>query len=256
MSNDQIAPEKPAAPESDDPLDRIPVSVPLRWVKEYRFIIIGLFAAIIGAATAFFATKTSLGLQIDELRIRLTRNESLRDELGTKTLHLQMSNLRLLEDEIKRIERFKNEWKKPTFAYKRVNTRDAYEVAEPTSDEPILSFDLGLFGNLATVNETRAIRDTELTATLVQILNVITEYNQGFQNSGPPIFFQQPVPSMGGIRLQLRFPLSKSQAERFLENSSRCIAELDGLLKSGVAGRLKNSREEIHKILSTYEGKK
>ncbi len=256
MPNDQIAPEKPVEAEPKDPLDRVAVSVLLKWLKDYGFLIVGLFAAIVGAGSAFFATKASLGLQIDELRNRITRNEALRDELGLKTLHLQMSNLRLLEDEIKRIERFKNEWKKPAFAFKRMNNRDANELAEPTSDEPILSFDVGLFGNLATVNETRAIRDTDLTATLIQILNVLTEYNQGFQNSGSPMFMQQPVPAMGGIRLHLRLPLSRSQAERFSENSARCISELDGLLKSGVAGRLKNSREEIQRILSTYEAKK
>lgn len=101
------------------PLSALTLADVLRWIKDYKFLISALLAGVLGAIGGFLATRTNMSSQIDELRTRIVKSEALRNDINLRMFYVQRSNLRILEDEIPRIQEFVNRWNPPELKWEK-----------------------------------------------------------------------------------------------------------------------------------------
>jgi hypothetical protein len=215
-----------------------------------------LAMAIVAAGAAFLATRASLETRLAKVESELIVNRELRNFFGRTLAYKQQSDLRVLEDEIDRLERFVTNWVKPNFVFKSGRPAN-FPPGEPWDEksewldkrvdqggEMPSGIDIRLYSTIAMNPNFGGIHDIELVAALHRILHLAAEFNDSIVAITPE--FLGPQPAIPQIQRYTR----RDDIERFIQATEGRVAELKGLL-SGMKARLQAARRVLDGVSGT-----
>jgi hypothetical protein len=203
---------------------------------------LAIVIAIVSVITTFFVTRAGLNSRIDSVSSNIERIQKRLDQpeiqkyLERTKLYTQITNLKILESELERLEKFVDLWKPFRVKFgKKIPyspTPLTFDVIiEVISSEggPPTPYDHGLIGHVASSVETRGIPDTDIMPRTNSIVLRINKYNAQIMN--------------------LRIGLPKGDAQTLLSECGKDIQFLKSTLP-GLRQKVIDDRNEINHFLS------
>ena len=167
--------------QNDNPESQ-PAPRVIRDVSIQTALAIGL--VLITAVATFFATRADLVGRLDRIDRRLMQ-VGIQHYIERTNLYTQITNLRIVEAELDRLEGFTNRWKPATLKFgrklpyptPRPPDQDVVVEARGFEGGPPKGYDQSLLGNVVTSDETRGIPDTEIMPRLHQVVLRLGKFN-------------------------------------------------------------------------------
>jgi hypothetical protein len=220
-------------------------------------------ALFVAVAATFFASRASLQTQITELRSSLRKSEPITQYLDRAKVYQQVTTLRLLEREMKRIQDFFTDYGEPVFVYVRKDSKEGERVRSegslfgsgwvPDEDNIVAGRKDGLplpavfpmysYETLVVNEATRSIRDKDLVADLYEVFLAVDQYNSLVRDVCWKLDRGNTI-----LRPRVSLRISQQEGEAFLKNARRQVDLLKKLVP-GLADRIRTAREEVEGVL-------
>lgn len=223
-------------------------------------IVILLVTAIVSGGGAFYATRTAMENRIAALENEIQISAPVSRYVRLSSLYKQIADLKVLEDEMERIESALDSWKIPelTFQHGRppgvpsfVEIPESLEWLDKSkiSDKTALrALEDRVINKIILNPQFGSIRDYDLVANLHQVSLNLSSYNESIASIGIALMPSMPQPPH--VAPEIPQGASRKDVESFFSEAQIRVATLKGLV-TGLKSRITSARTEIERVIPT-----
>ena len=223
-------------------------------------VIVIFLTAVVSGGGAFWATRAALDSRITNLEKQMQISRPTTEYVLRTTLYKQISDLRVLEDQIRDIGVSLHSWRRPKLDYTKglppgippylnlPNDIEWLDVRKMRDRTNLRGIDTRVLNRIVLNPEFGAIEDKELVASINRLALRVSSYNEEIAAILPTVMPPQPVDPT--IVPTIPNGASKTDVELFFDYADKLVPEMKGLIESGMVERIKRIREKIEHVLT------